>query len=85
MAVLGLICCTQAFFSVVSKEYSLVAEHWLSSCGALTWLLHGMWDLPGPGIEPMSPSLAGTFLTTGRPGKSPTKHCCHQPIFEWLL
>jgi len=65
MAVLGLICCTQAFFSVVSKEYSLVAEHLLSSCGALTWLLHGMWDLPGPGIEPMSPSLAGRFLTTG--------------------
>ena len=24
-----------------------------------------MWDLPGPGIEPMSPALAGGFLTTG--------------------
>ena len=29
-----------------------------------------MWDLPGPGIEPMSPALAGGFLTTGPPGKS---------------
>ena len=23
-----------------------------------------MWDLPGPGLEPMSPTLAGGFLTT---------------------
>ena len=29
-----------------------------------------MWDLPRPGIEPMSPALAGGFLTTGPPGKS---------------
>ena len=29
-----------------------------------------MWDLPGPGIEPMSPALAGRFLTTEPPGKS---------------
>ena len=28
-----------------------------------------MWDLPGPGIEPESPALAGRFLTTGLPGK----------------
>ena len=27
-------------------------------------------DLPGPGIEPMSPALAGRFLTTGPSGKS---------------
>ena len=32
----------------------------------------GMWDLPGPGIEPMSPALAGRFLTTGPPEKSLT-------------
>ena len=29
-----------------------------------------MWDLPGPGLEPMSPALAGGFLTTVPPGKS---------------
>ena len=29
-----------------------------------------MWDLSGPGIEPVSPALAGGFLTTGPPGKS---------------
>ena len=29
-----------------------------------------MWDLPGPGIKPMSPALAGGFLSTAPPGKS---------------
>ena len=33
-----------------------------------------MWDLPGSGIELMSPALAGGFLTTGQPGKSQTKN-----------
>ena len=28
-----------------------------------------MWDLPGSGLEPMSPALAGRFLTTAPPGK----------------
>ena len=29
-----------------------------------------MWDLPGPGLEPVSPALADGFLTTAPPGKS---------------
>ena len=29
-----------------------------------------MWDRPGPGIEPVSPALAGGFLTTAPPEKS---------------
>ena len=41
-----------------------------SSCGARAYLLHGMWSLPGPGLEPVSPALAGRFLTTVPPGKS---------------
>ena len=28
-----------------------------------------MWDLPGTGLEPLSPELAGGFLTTVPPGK----------------
>jgi len=28
-----------------------------------------MWDLPGSGIEPMSPALAGRFFTTEPAGK----------------
>ena len=31
-----------------------------------------MWDPPGPGLEPMSPALAGGFLTTAPPGKPPS-------------
>ena len=33
-------------------------------------MLRGMWDLPRPGLEPVSPALAGGFLTTAPPGKS---------------
>jgi len=43
----------------------LVAEHRLSGCVTWAYWSHGMWDLPEPGIKPMSPALAGGFLTTG--------------------
>ena len=33
-----------------------------SSCGAWSQLPCDLWNLPGPGIEPMSPALAGKFL-----------------------
>ena len=42
----------------------------LSSCGAQAYLFCGMWDLPGPGLKPVSPALAGRFLTTAPPGNS---------------
>ena len=42
---------------------------WLSSYGAQAYLLCVMWDLPGPGIEPMYLALAGRLLTTGLSGK----------------
>ena len=45
-------------------------ERRLSSCGAWAYLLHGLWDLPGPGLEHVSPALAGGFSTTAPPGKS---------------
>ena len=56
---------------------SLVAEHRLqmrrlSSCGPRAQSLRGMWDLPGPGLEPVSPALAGRFSTTAPPGKPRT-------------
>ena len=38
-------------------------------------LLCGTWDLPRPGIEPVSPALAGRFLTTGPLGKSQPPNC----------
>ena len=49
---------------------SPVAVCRLSSCVALAYLPCSMWDLPRPGIEPMSPALADGFFTTGPPGKS---------------
>ena len=39
------------------------------ACG-LSSLVHGIWDLPRPEIEPTSPVLAGGFLTMGPAGKS---------------
>ena len=36
---------------------SRALEHRLSSCGARASSLRGIWDLPGPGIEPVSPAL----------------------------
>ena len=41
----------------------------LSNCGSRAQLLCGMWDLPRPGFEPVSPALAGRFSTTAPPGK----------------
>ena len=43
--------------------------HRLSSCGSRAQLLRSMWDLPRPGLEPVSPALAGRFSTTELPGK----------------
>ena len=44
---------------------SVVVVHGLS-------LPCGLWDFPEPGIEPLSPALAGEFLITDPPGKLPT-------------
>ena len=53
---------------------SLVAGHRLqtrrlSNRGSRAQLLRGMWDLPRPGLEPVSPALAGGLSTTAPPGK----------------
>ena len=48
---------------------SRALERRLSSCGARAQLLCGMWDLPRPGLEPVSPALTGGFPTTVPPGK----------------
>ena len=44
----------------------------LSSCGARAQFLCGMWDLPRPRIEPVSPALTSRFLTIAPPGKPQT-------------
>ena len=62
---------------------SPVAEHRLqmrrlSSCGSRPQLLRGMWDPPRPGLEPVSPALAGRFSTTAPPGKPESGHYYRQ-------
>ena len=81
MAVLGLRFCARALSSCGKRgplfiTASPVVEHRLqmrrlSNCGSRAQLLRGTWDLPrpGPGLEPMSPALAGRFSTTAPPGK----------------
>ena len=79
LAVLGLRFCARAFSSCGKRgpltiAASLVVEHKLQtrrlgSCGSRAQLLRGMWDLPRPGLEPVSPVLAGRFSTTAPPGK----------------
>ena len=67
------------FFSAVRGPLTVVAspvaEHrlWtrrLSGHGSRAQPPRGMWDLPGPGLKPVSPAFAGGFLTTAPPGKS---------------
>ena len=59
---------------------SPIAEHRLqtrrlSNCGARAQLLRGTWDLPRPGLEPVSPALACRFSTTAAPGKPSRVFC----------
>ena len=53
---------------------SPIAEHRLqtrrlSNYGSRAQPLRGLWDLPRPGFEPVSPALAGGISTTAPPGK----------------
>ena len=73
MAALGLHCCTRALSSCGERGLLFLAV-----CGLLVVvaslvekLFRGMWDLPGPALEPVSPALAGGFLTTAPPGEVP--------------
>ena len=61
---------------VVARGFSSCGSRALEcriiSCGTWAQMLHGMWDPPRPGIEPvLIPALAGGFSTTAPPGKSP--------------
>ena len=63
----GFSCCGAR---ALGTQASVVVVHGLSSCGSRAQLLRGMCDLPGLGIETVSPALASEFLTTAPPGKS---------------
>ena len=38
-------------------------------------LFQGLWDLPGPEIDPLPPALAGEFFTT-----EPTREALYQSL-----
>ena len=44
-------------------------DHRLSGCGARAQLLCNVWDLPRPGMEPVSLALAAGVFTAEPPGK----------------
>ena len=82
MAALGLRFCARAFSSCGKRgplfitvrgpltiAASLAVERRLSNCGSRAQLLRGMWDPPRPGLEPVSPALAGRLSTTAPPRK----------------
>ena len=54
----------------LSSRGSRAPEHMLTSCGAVASLRGGVWDPLGLETEPVSPALAGRFLSTVPPGKS---------------
>ena len=69
----GFYCCGG---QALGMQASVVVAHWLQSsgsihsCGTQTQLPRSMWNFLEPGIKPVSPALAGEFLTIGPPGKS---------------
>ena len=83
MAVLGL-CCSLGFISSCGEQglhsccgarasrcsgFSCSGARVLERAGFSSC---SMWDLPRPGIEPLSPALAGWFFSAEPPEKPPT-------------
>ena len=89
LAVLGLHCCTWAFSSCGKRGLLSSCSAWSSHCDGFSCgraqLSCGMWNLPGPGIKPVSPALAGGFFTTEPPGKCGHSSLTFQFITALLL
>ena len=68
---------------------SPIAENRLQMCrlsnyGSRAQLLRGMWDLTRPGLEHVSPALAGGLSTTAPPGK-PSRYFLISSVISWLF
>ena len=68
------------FIVAASLAEQGLQTHRLSSCGSWAQSLRSIWDLPRPGLEPVSPALAGGFSTTAPPGKPRTSVLNHYVI-----
>ena len=67
---------------------SWALEHRLNSCGPWAQLLCSMCHLPGPGIKPESPALAGRFISTeplGKPSRGILYHCATCLSYTFLV
>ena len=62
---LGLHCCVQASYHGGIS----CCRAWALGPWASVVVLHSMWNLPRPGIKPVSPALAGERASTAPPGK----------------
>ena len=56
---------------------------WLRLMGLVP--LGHTWSFPGPGMEPVTPALAGGLLTTGPPGSPPENFIVIEVEFKWAL
>ena len=50
-------------------EHELYLEHGLRSCDTQAQLPHGMWNPPGPRVEPVFHALVGRFLPLDYQGR----------------
>ena len=87
MQAVGVVVVVQASAFVAHRPRgfgSQAPELGLHSWVARAYLLCCMRDLPGPGIEPMSPALAGRFFTTEPPGKPSWLHLIAVQSMVWI-
>ena len=80
MIVFGLRSCVLTLFQLPGTRP--VVALGLSSCGAWAPLPHGIWNPPGPGIEPVSPALPGRLSTPGPPVKHILKGSSKNNFFK---
>ena len=67
---------------------SWALEQRLNSCGPQAQLLRSMWNPPGPGIKPVSPALAGRFISPeplGKAGRGILYHCATCLSYTFLV
>ena len=69
VSVLQLQCTSFSLWCLLLLQSSASGGIGFSSCGVRACLPHSTWDLPGPGIEPVSPAMAGRLAITGVPVK----------------
>ena len=69
----------------ISSCDARIPEHRLNSCDTWAKLRCGIWDLPGPGIEPRSPALAGRFFTMKTLGTSDAQEYFSNINFKTIL